>query len=138
MHFTSLFSMSSVLILLYYLIDMIRSYISPELKTFKNDEVWLSVIFNRHFDQIDAIFIKLFPYTQHTFMKTKKKTQEKNIARPIYICNLTIFISGNVRKICLILCLLPRHRCDRSTEDTYFFLAPDFTFIQGPYCSALN
>lgn len=99
MHFTSLFSMSSVLILLYYLIDMIRSYISPELKTFKNDEVWLSVIFNRHFDQIDAIFIKLFPYTQHTFMKTKKKTQEKNIARPIYICNLTIFISGTVRKI---------------------------------------
>lgn len=38
-------------------------------------------------------------------MKTKKKTQEKNIARPIYICNLTIFISGTVRKICLILCL---------------------------------
>lgn len=106
MHFTSLFSMSSVLILLYYLIDMIRSYISPELKTFKNDEVWLSVIFNCHFDQIDAIFIKLFPYTQHTFMKTKKKTQEKNIARPIYICNLTIFISWTVRKIlCLILCL---------------------------------
>lgn len=75
MHFTSLFSMSSVLILLYYLIDMIRSYISPELKTFK--KVWLSVIFNRHFDQIDAIFIKLFPYTQHTFMKTKKKDTRK-------------------------------------------------------------
>lgn len=77
MHFTSLFSMSCVLILLYYLIDIIRSYISPELKTFKNDEVWLSVIFNRHFDQIDAIFIKLFPYTQHTFMKTKKKRHKK-------------------------------------------------------------
>lgn len=80
MHFTSLFLMSSVLILLYYLIDMIRRYISPELKTFKNDEVWLSVIFNRHFDQIDAIFIKNFSiYSTHIYENKKKRHKKKTL-----------------------------------------------------------